>query len=172
MKSHPTLTAAMAMQLAGFSEKDCSNPSLHRLVRCRLPGRGKRAYQKALPNLSNPPLHAAIEPVADVVFVTGKGGNVTEGSSLTYQTFDPPVPAPPKKMRLILTTKQKQDSRAAVLKEKEIYKAVHKAATTLYALERSKEGGGMTVRQVEEIVKKSSTELDQANQQFNTTLSI
>ena len=42
----------------------------------------------------------------------------------------------------------------AILKEKEIYKAAHKAATTLYVLERSKEGGGMTVRQVEEIVKK------------------
>jgi len=98
---------------------------------------------------------------------------VTEGLSLTDQTFDPPpVPAPPKKMRLTLMTKQKQDSRVAILKEKEIYKAAHKAASTLYVLERSKEGGGMTVRQVEEIVKKSSTESDQANQRFNTTLSI
>jgi hypothetical protein len=26
LKSHPTLTAAMAMKLAGFSEDDCSNP--------------------------------------------------------------------------------------------------------------------------------------------------
>jgi len=69
MKNHPTLTAAMAMQLAGFSEEDCSNPSLHRLVRRRLPGRGKKAYQKARPKLSNPPPHAMIEPVADVVFV-------------------------------------------------------------------------------------------------------
>ncbi len=129
-------------------------------------------YQKALPKLSNLPPHAAIKPVDVVVFVTGEGGDVTEGSSLTDQTFGPPTPAPPKKMRLTLTTKQKQDSRAAILKKKEIYKTAHKAATTLYALERSKEGGGMTVRQVEEIVKKSSTELDQANQQFNTTLSI
>jgi len=29
MKSHPTLTAAMAMKLADFSEEDCSNPSIH-----------------------------------------------------------------------------------------------------------------------------------------------
>ena len=41
---------------------------------------------------------------------------MTEGSSLTDQTFDPPVPAPPKKMWLTLTTKQKQDLRAAILK--------------------------------------------------------
>ena len=146
MKSHPTLTVAMEMQLAGFSEEDCSNPSLHRLVQFCLPGCGKRAYQKALPKLSNPPLHTVIEPVADIVFVTGEGGAVTEGSSRTDQTFAPPVPAPPKKMGLTLTMKQKQDMRAAILKEKEIYKAAHKAATTLYALERSKEGGGMTVR--------------------------
>jgi hypothetical protein len=32
MKSHPTLTAAMAMQLAGFSEEDYSKPSFHALV--------------------------------------------------------------------------------------------------------------------------------------------
>ena len=51
-----------------------------------------------------------------------------------------------------------------MLKEKKIYKAAHKAAMTLYAIERSKEGGGMTVHQVEVIVKKSSTELDQANE--------
>ena len=38
-------------------------------------------------------------------------------------------------------------------KEKEIYKAAHKAATILYALERSKEGGGMSVRQVEAIAR-------------------
>jgi len=36
-------------------------------------------------------------------------------------------------------------------KEKEIYKAAHKAAMILYILERSKEGGGMTVCQVEVI---------------------
>ncbi len=46
-------------------------------------------YQKALPKLSNPPPHAAIEPVAVIVFVTGEGGDVTEGLSLTDQTFDP-----------------------------------------------------------------------------------
>jgi len=57
-------------------------------------------------------------------------------------------------MRLTLTTKQKQDECAAKLKKKEVYKAAHKAVTILYALERSKEGGGMTVRQVEEIIKK------------------
>ncbi len=38
MKNHPTLTAVMAMQLTGFSEEDCSNPSLHALVRRRLLG--------------------------------------------------------------------------------------------------------------------------------------
>ena len=93
---------------------------------------------------------------------------MTEGLSLTDQTFDPPVLAPPKKMRLTLTTKQKQDSCAAILKEKEIYKAAHKAAVTLYALERSKEGGGMTVHQVEEIVKKNP--LNQTKQINNSTL--
>ena len=45
-------------------------------------------------------------------------------------------------MRLTLTTKQKQDECAANLKKKEVYKAAHKAATILYALERSKEGIG------------------------------
>ena len=99
-----------------------------------------------------------------MVFVSGEGSNVTEGSSLTNQTFDPAVPAPTKKMRLTLKTKQKQVSRVAMLKEKKIYKAAHKAAMTLYAIERSKEGGGMTVHQVEVIVKKSSTESDHANE--------
>jgi hypothetical protein len=145
MKSHPTLTAAMVMQLAGFSEEDCSNPSLHALVRRRLPGCGKRAYQKTLPTLSAPPPPAVRGPIADVVVVAGKGGEETVGSPLTDPTFEPPVPAPPKKKR------------AAILKEKEICKAAHKAATILYALERSKEGGGMTVRQVE-------TESDHPNQ--------
>ena len=153
IKNHPTLTAAMAMKLAGFSEEDCSNPSLHALVRRRLPGRGKRAYQKTLPALSTPSPPAAKEPpiAGDIVVAAGEG---SEGSPLTNPTFDPPVPAPPKKMRLTLTTKQKQDVCAAQLKKKEVYKAAHKAATVLYALERSKEGGGMTVRQVEAIVKK------------------
>ena len=77
----------MAMQLAGFSEEDCSNPSLHRLVRRRLPGRGKRAYQKALPKLSNPLLHTAIEPAADIVFVTGEGGDVKEANNVATFTL-------------------------------------------------------------------------------------
>ena len=76
MKSHPTLTAAMAMKLAGFSEEDCSNPSIHALVRRRLPGRSKRAYQKTLPVLSTP-------SPPDVVVVAGKGGEDTEASPLT-----------------------------------------------------------------------------------------
>ena len=118
MKSHPTLTAAMAMKLAGFSEEDCSNPSIHALVRRRLPGRGKRAYQKTLPVLSTP-------SPPDVVVVAGKGGEDTEASLLTNPTFDPPVPPTPKKMRLTLTTKQKQDAHAGILKEKEIYKAAN-----------------------------------------------
>ena len=162
IKRHPTLTAAMAMKLAGFSEEQCSNPSLHALVRRRLPGRSKRAFKSTLPQLSTQLPHAVV--------VTGNGSEMTVGSPLTDSTFDHLVPAPPKKMRLTLTTKQKQDSRKAILKEKEIYKAAHKAATTLYALERSKEGGGMTVRQVQEIVKKSSMELDHPNLQFNITL--
>ena len=126
MKSHPTLTAAMAMQLAGFSEEDYSNPSFHALVQHRLTGRGKRAYQKTLPTLSAPSPPAVRGPIADVVVVPGKGGRETVGSPLTDPTFDHPVPAPPKKMRLTLTTKQKQDARTAILKEKEIYKAAHK----------------------------------------------
>ena len=137
MKSHPTLTAAMAMQLAGFSEEDYSNPSFHALVQYCLPGRGKRAYQKTLPTLSAPSPPAVRGPIADVVVVPGKGSKETVGSPLTDPTFDRSVPAPPKKMRLTLTTKQKQDARTAILKEKEIYKAAHKAATILYALERS-----------------------------------
>ena len=143
MKSHPTLTAAMAMQLAGFSEEDYSKPSFHALVRRRLPGRGKRAYQKTLRTLSAPLPPAVRGPIADIVVVPGKEGDEeTVGSPLTDPTFDHPVPAPPKKMRLTLTTKQKQDARTAILKEKEVYKAAHKAATILYALERSKEGIG------------------------------
>ncbi len=153
IKNHPTLTAAMAMKLAGFSEEDCSNPSIHALVRRCLPGRGKRAYKKTLPALSTPSPPAAKEPpmAGDIVVAADE---CSEGSPLTNPTFDPPVPAPPKKMRLTLTTKQKQDECAAQLKKKVVYKAAHKAATILYALERSKEGGGMTVRQVEAIVKK------------------
>jgi hypothetical protein len=117
-----------------------------------------------LPTLSTPSPPAVREPIADVVVVTGKGGKETVGLPLTDPTFDPSIPAPPKKMRLTLTTKQKQDARAAILKEKEIYKAAHKAATILYTLDRSKEGGGMTVRQVKAIVKKSSTGSDHPNQ--------
>ncbi len=112
-----------------------------------------------LPTLSTPSPPAVREPIADVVVVTGKGEKETVGSPLTDPTFDPPIPAPPKKMHLTLTMMQKQDVRAAILKEKEIYKASHKAATILCALERSKEGGGMTVCQVEAI-----TELDHPNQ--------
>jgi hypothetical protein len=154
IKNHPTLTAAMAMKLAGFSEENCSNPSIHALVRHRLPGHGKRAYQKTLLALSTLSPPAAKEPpiAGDIVVAAGEG---SEGSPLTNPTFDPPVPAPPKKMRLLtLTTKQKQDKCVAQLKKKEVYKAAHKAAMVLYALERSKEGGGMTVCQVEAIVKK------------------
>jgi len=125
MKSHPTLTAVMAMQLAGFSEEDYSNPSFHALVQHPLPGRGKRAYQKILPTLSAPLPLAVIGPIADVVVAPGKGGKETVGSPLTDPTFDHPVPAPPKKMRLTLTTKQKQDAHAGILKEKEIYKAAN-----------------------------------------------
>ena len=73
MNSHPTLTAAMAMQFAEFSEEDCSNPSIHALVRRRLPGRSKRAYQKTLPTLSTPSPPAVREPIADVVVVPGEG---------------------------------------------------------------------------------------------------
>ena len=90
MKNHPTLTAAMAMQLAGFSEEDCSNPSLHVLVRRRLPGRGKRAYKKTLPTLSASLPPAVRGPIADVVVGDGKGGEESVGSPLTDPTFDPP----------------------------------------------------------------------------------
>ncbi len=136
MKSDPALTAAMAMQLAGFSEEDYSNPSFHALVRRRLPGRGKRVYQKILPTLSAPSPPAVRGPIADVVVVPGKGGEETVGSPLTDPTFDPPAPAPPKKMRLTLTTKQKQDARAAILKEKEIYKAAHKENSQFWGVSR------------------------------------
>ena len=44
IKKHPTLSASEAMHLAGFSEEDRANPSLQRLVRRRLPGKGKRAF--------------------------------------------------------------------------------------------------------------------------------
>jgi len=88
MKSHPTLTAAMAMKLAGFSEEDCSNPSIHALVRSRLPGRGKRAYQKTLPALSTPSPPAAKEPITDIVVAAGDEGS--KGSPLTNPTFDTP----------------------------------------------------------------------------------
>ena len=37
-----------------------------------------------------------------------------------------------------------------IIEGKEIYKAAHKAATNLYAIERSKEGGGMTLHEVTE----------------------
>ena len=126
MKSHPSLTAAMAMQLAGFSEEDYSNPSFHALVQHRLPGRSKRAYQKTLPTLSAPLPPAVRGPIADIVVVPGKEGDEeTVGSPLTDPTFDHPVPAPPKKMHLTLTMKQKQDARAGILKEKENYKAAN-----------------------------------------------
>ena len=138
MKSHPTLTAAMAMKLADFSEEDCSNPSIHALVRRRLPGRGKRAYQKTLPALVSTPSPPAAKQLFSDVDVVVAAGEGSEGSPLTNPTFDPPVPAPPKKMRRTLTTKQKQDECVAILKKKEVYKAAHKAATMLYALERSK----------------------------------
>ena len=75
MKSHPTLTAAMAMQLAGFSEEDYSKPSFHALVRRRLPGHGKRAYQKTLRTQSAPLLAAMRGPIADIFVVPGEEGD-------------------------------------------------------------------------------------------------
>ena len=49
---------------------------------------------------------------------------------------------------------QKKDVHMAVLKEMEIYKAEHKAVSTFYAIERRKEGGSMTVHEVEKVVKR------------------
>ncbi len=68
-KSHPTLTAAMAMQLTRFSEEDYSKPSFHALARRRLPGPGKRAYQKTLRTLSAPLPAAVRGPIPDIIAV-------------------------------------------------------------------------------------------------------
>ena len=52
IKNHPTLSASEAMHLAGFSEEDRANPSLRRLVRHCLPGKGKRAFSSLSMHLS------------------------------------------------------------------------------------------------------------------------
>ena len=82
----------------------------------------------------------------DLSPLTDGSANATTTSS--EQNNNSPLVAPPPTKKKRLTAKQKQDKRVDDLKQKEHFKAAHKAATKMYHEEREKGGGGMTVREV------------------------
>ena len=142
MKKHPTLSASEAMKLAGFSDSDIKNRSIHRLLYRRLEGNSKRG---------NPVLEVFLQtPQPASTDVSPLTNHDTASSATTSTTNGASLPRQPKIRRL--NSRQKQDQRVEELSKKLLFKEAHKAATKLYDEERKKEGG-MSVRQVSQKIK-------------------
>ena len=150
MQKHPTLTTALAMQLAGFSEEDYANSSKQRMVRRHLPGKGKRKMKELLSSDSSGTLNGTTVPREVVVDCSP----VTDPTTTDESFFTATEPeSPPDKMNRC-NSKQMQDKRRKELKRREKRKAAHKSGTTLYADQLSLGPDGMSVRQCAEINKK------------------
>ena len=150
MQKHPTLTTALAMQLAGFSEEDYANSSKQRMVRRHLPGKGKRKMKELLSSDSSGTLNGTTVPREVVVDCSP----VTDPTTTDESFFTATEPeSPPNKMNRC-NSKQMQDKRRKELKRREKRKAAHKSGTTLYADQLSLGPDGMSVRQCAESNKK------------------
>jgi len=142
----PMLTVREAMLAAEFSVSEASMKSLQRKVTRSLPHKTKRGLKHALPTSSILTQKS-----------TGGSSTISDISPLTdisgKENVPPSPPQKEKKQRL--TTKQAQDKRAHDLVAKTKAKKAHKEATILYDRERQKtNNGGMSVRKVEEFIKK------------------
>ena len=142
----PMLTVREAMLAAEFSVSEASMKSLQRKVTRSLPHKTKRGLKHALPTSSILTQKS-----------TGGSSTISDISPLTdisgKENVPPSPPQKEKKQRL--TTKQVQDKRAHDLVTKTKAKKAHKEATILYDRERQKaNNGGMSVRKVEEFIKK------------------
>jgi hypothetical protein len=85
---------------------------------------------------------------------------MTDASSKQIgETDENTPPSPPRKeKKQQKTAKQAHDSRAAKLERDLKLKAAHKETTILYNRELEKENGGMSLREVEDFVKKKIRE--------------
>ena len=161
----PMLTVREAMLAAEFSVSEASMKSLQRKVTRSLPHKTKRGLK-----------HAAL-PTSSILSQKSTGGSSTMSDISPLTDISgienvPPLP-PQKTKKQRLTTKQAQDKRAHDLVTKTKAKKAHKEATILYDRERQKaNNGGMSVRKVEEFIKKNMLELVQAEPQSTAMLSI
>ena len=152
MQKHPTLTTALAMQLAGFSEEDYANSSKQRMVRRHLPGKGKRKMKELLSSDSSGTLNGTTVPREGVVVDCSPVTDPTiTDESLSFNATEPE--SPPNKINRS-NSKQMQDKRRKELKQREKRKAAHKLGTMLYAEQLSLGLDGMSVRQCAELNKK------------------
>jgi len=114
MQKHPTLTTALAMQLAGFSEEDYANSSKQRMVRRHLPGKGKRKMKELLSSDSSGTLNGTTVPREVVVDCSPVTDPTTTDES--FFTATEPESSPDKMNRC--NSKQMQDKRRKELKRR------------------------------------------------------
>ena len=142
----PTLSVREAMLAAEFPASEASTKSMQRKVARSLPGKSKGGMKTN--NLQRPPpvssvhLDNTVSELSDLTNVLSTNGNFS--------------PSPPRKMKKQrLNSQQAQDKRESDLYMKSRRSKAHKAATLLYDKERNKENG-LSVREVERVIKKAS----------------
>ena len=149
VQKHPTLTVLEVMQLAGFLPEQVKCPNTHMIVIRALPGQKKgdaAASSSSKCSYSGSSINITIGASSDTSPLTDDSARATTTSS-EQNNYSPSIAPPPTKKKR-LTAKPKQDKRVDDLKERDNYKAAHKAATKLYNEEREKGDDGMTVREV------------------------
>ena len=144
------------MILAKFTEEEANNKSMQRKVSRDLQ---KKAKLKGKADATVATADSVL-PVEGVNFYGNGNASPNDVSSMTEEEWKP------KKHRV--NAKQKQEKLEAKMQAKAKYSRVHKAATKLYAAELEKGEDGMSSREVEAVIKKSTKELVQAMQQFTT----
>ena len=86
MKKHPTLSASEAMKLAGFSDSDIKNRSIHRLLYRRLEGNSKRSNPVVEVFLQTPqPASTDVSPLTNRDTASSATTSTTNGASLPRQ---------------------------------------------------------------------------------------
>jgi hypothetical protein len=151
LKNAPFLTAEEAMLAAKFPAEQAKLKSMQRNVRRNLPGGTKRDSIALLTASSHSVTSISVssDKFTDISPLT----DASERSEMDENT--PPSPQQkPKKQRK--TSKQAQDMRVANHEMQLKLKKAHKEATIMYDREVGKEKGGMSVRQVEEFIKKKN----------------
>jgi hypothetical protein len=149
VQKHPTLTVLEVMQLAGFLPEQVKCPNTHMIVIRALPGQKKgdaAASSSSKCSYSVGSINITTGVSSDLSPLTDCSARVTTTSSV--QNNNSPLFALPPTKKKRLTVKQKQDKHIDGLKERDHYKAAHKAATKLYNEEWEKGDDGMTVREV------------------------